>query len=265
MGHTDCRLYGERISKAKVIESLSVWDVILIFSYTIINTVEYYFILVLETKYQEVATVNFSSGNRSSPAPMRNCFLGIGLGTCVRRNSFLVKIGVCCPKDLSFLPFFFFIAVSGKKQSPRNPSCDIIMTPYSSWTSLNSLSRKGQTEVIHHYVSTSLLHPLWGKRSTFLAAIFTNVCWQTVHVSNTAAVHESKKSQQIHKGSDLFLKPTLFGQLILQFLSVRETHMLLKVCIMNETKSSSRRKPSGEKLRNVVFWECVQCSWQLGH
>lgn len=149
-----------------------------------------------------------------------------------------------------FFFFFFFIAVSGKKQSPRNPSCDIIMTPYSSWTSLNSLPRKGQTEVIHRYLSTSLLHPFWGKGITFLDAIFTNVCGQNVHVSNTAAVHEIKKTQQIHNGSDLFLKPTLFGQLILQFLSVRETHTLLKVHIMNETKSSSsRRKPAGEQLR----------------
>lgn len=91
------------------------------------------------------------------------------------------------------------------------------MTSYSSWTSLNSLPRKGQTEVIHRYVFTSLLHPLWGKGSTFLAPSFTKVCWQNVLVSNTAAVRESKKSQQIHKGSDPFLKPTLFGQLILHF------------------------------------------------
>lgn len=151
--------------------------------------------------------------------------------------------------------------MSGKKQSPSNPSCDIIMTPYSSRTSLNSLPRKGQTEVIHRYVFTSLLHPLWGKGSTFLAASFTNVCWQNVLVSNTAAVHKSKKSQQIHKGSDPFLKPTLWTTHP-TFLSVREAHMLFKVRIMNETKSSSRRKPAGEQFRKEMlhFWEHIQCS-----
>lgn len=69
--------------------------------------------------------------------------------------------------------FAFLIAASCKKQSLRNPSCDIIMIAYSSSKSLDLLPRKGQTEVIHLYVSVSLLlHPLWGKASTLLACGF---------------------------------------------------------------------------------------------
>lgn len=76
------------------------------------------------------------------------------------------------PWELAFL-FCFFIAANCKKQSPRNPSCDIIMIAYSSSKSLNPLPRKGQTEVIHRNVSVPLLlHPLWGKGSTFLACGF---------------------------------------------------------------------------------------------
>lgn len=105
---------------------------------------------------------------------------------------------------------------------------------------------------MHPYISMSLLHPLWGKVSTLLAVSFTNVCWQNVYVSNTTAVHESKKSQQIHKGSDLFLKPTLFGQLILQFLPVRNPHAF-QSAYHEWNKSSSRRKPAGEQLRKEML------------
>lgn len=88
---------------------------------------------------------------------------------------FLMKAVDYCPENRLFL-FTFLTPASCKKQSPRNPSCDIIMIAHSSSKSLDPLPRKGQTEVIHLYVSLLLLlHPLWGKEACSRPARFTYV------------------------------------------------------------------------------------------
>lgn len=60
----------------------------------------------------KVATVKFFIRKQKQPSSNQKIFfLAIGLGTCgVKRNSFLVKVSVCCPKSWLFLPlpFFFF-------------------------------------------------------------------------------------------------------------------------------------------------------------
>lgn len=142
--------------------------------------------------------------------------------------------------------------MSDKKQNPRNPSCDIIMTPYSSWTSLSSLPRKGQTEVIHCYVSMSLLHPLWGKGSTFLAASFTSLLTECTRIKYCSCTWKQEKPGD-SQGQWPFSKTHTLWTTHPTFLSVRETHTLFKVRIMNETKSSSRRKPAGQQFRKEML------------
>lgn len=159
------------------------------------------------------------------------------------------------PWELAF-SVLCFTAANTKKQTPRNPSCDIIMIAYSSSKGLKPLPRKGQTEVIYCYVSVTppssfmrkMKHALGLRVSQMFADSrgmglcryikYWNCKWKQAKAADS-------------QGQWPFSEINALWATRATFVSARESHALFRVCIMNETKG--RRKPARDYFRKEMF------------